>query len=97
MLNQHYSVTKSGNNTRKQCRVALGTMHNPRCNVSDEFRCIMLEEVEDVDHSDPPRLNRCEKQILTYKDVLDEKDQQYLRELERWADLSAPLPARRPP
>jgi hypothetical protein len=57
----------------------------------------MLEEVEDVDHSDPPRLNRCEKQILTYKDVLDEKDQQYLRELERWADLSAPLPARRPP
>lgn len=32
----------------------------------------MIEDEADLKHSDPPRLNRCEKQRLTYLDVLGE-------------------------
>ena len=80
MLNQNYSVV--GN--RKNCRVALGPYSNPMCQVHDGFRCIVLIDQHEVDYSDPPFLNRFEKQVLRFSDVLTEDQQKVVAELHRW-------------
>ena len=71
MLNQNYTVVAN----KKNCRVALGPYSNPMCQVHDRFRCIVLIDQHQVDYSDPPFLNRFEKQVLRFSDVLT-KDQQ---------------------
>lgn len=95
MLNQHYQEFKVGyeggqQETKRYCRVALGSVHS-RCFVNDSFRCIMLEEWKDVDYSDPPRLNRCEKQLLKYRDMLSDTKQDWLKQLERWVRSTSTL------
>ncbi|XP_028413793.1 uncharacterized protein LOC114536639 [Dendronephthya gigantea] len=80
MLNQNYAVV--GN--RKNCRVALGAHSNPMCQVNDGFRCIVLIDQHKVDYSDPPFLNRFEKQVLRYSDVLSEDQKNVINELESW-------------
>ena len=82
MLNQNYAVV--GN--RKNCRVALGAYSNPMCQVNDGFRCIVLIDQHKVDFSDPPFLNRFEKQLLRFSDVLDEKQQNVIVELRHWVE-----------
>ena len=47
----------------------------------------MLEEVDELKYSDPPRLNRCEKQILTYTDVLNDDQKRLLKDVANWAKL----------
>jgi hypothetical protein len=83
-LNQNYRERTSGDKVLRNCRVALGNTAK-HCHVDENFKLIMLEEEYDLDHSDPPRLNRCEKQRLTYDDVLAEiggsTGQQLLKEL----------------
>mmetsp|Transcript_16892 Transcript_16892/g.40381 ORF Transcript_16892/g.40381 Transcript_16892/m.40381 type:complete len:3239 (-) Transcript_16892:1608-11324(-) len=64
LLNQTYLVHK-----KRKCRVALENA-SKQVEVHTDFRCIMIEEERDLQHSDPPRLNRCEKQCVTYLDVL---------------------------
>ena len=80
MLNQNYTVVGK----RKNCRVALGAYSNPMCYVNDGFRCIVLVDYDEVDYSDPPFLNRFEKQLLRFSDVLNEKQEKIIRELESW-------------
>lgn len=80
MLNQNYAVVGK----RKNCRVALGAYSNPMCYVNDGFRCIVLTDHHKVDFSDPPFLNRFEKQLLRFSDVLNEKQQKMIIELCRW-------------
>ena len=80
MLNQNYAVV--GN--RKNCRVALGAYSNPMCQVNDGFRCIVLIDEHKVDYSDPPFLNRFEKQVLRFSDVLTDGQQNIIDELHRW-------------
>ena len=80
MLNQNYAVV--GN--RKNCRVALGAYSNPMCQVHDEFRCIVLTDQPKVKFSDPPFLNRFEKQLLRFSDVLTDDQQIVITELRRW-------------
>ena len=80
MLNQNYTVV--GN--KKNCRVALGPYSNPMCQVHDRFRCIVLIDQHKVNYSDPPFLNRFEKQVLRYSDVLIEHQQSVITELQRW-------------
>ncbi len=82
MLNQNYAVV--GN--RKNCRVALGPYSNPMCQVHDGFRCIVLIDQHKVDYSDPPFLNRFEKQVLRFSDVLTEDQQKIITELRRWVE-----------
>ena len=60
---------------KRKCRVALENA-SKQVEVHEDFRCIMIEEERDLQHSDPPRLNRCEKQCLTYLDVLHFKKSQ---------------------
>ena len=80
MLNQNYTVV--GNN--KNCRVALGPYSNPMCQVHDGFRCIVLIDQHKVDYSDPPFLNRFEKQVLRFSDVLTEDQQHVVIKLRCW-------------
>ena len=80
MLNQNYSVVGK----RKNCRVALGANSNPMCYVNDGFRCIVLVDYNKVDYADPPFLNRFEKQLLRFSDVLSGKQQQIITELQSW-------------
>ena len=80
MLNQNYAVVGK----RKNCRVALGAYSNPMCHVNDGFRCIVLTDHHKVDFSDPPFLNRFEKQLLRFSDVLDEEQQSIITELCIW-------------
>jgi ABC-type multidrug transport system fused ATPase/permease subunit len=80
MLNQNYAVV--GN--RKNCRVALGAYSNPMCQVNDGFRCIVLIDQNKVDFSDPPFLNRFEKQLLGFSDVVTEDQQNVITELRDW-------------
>ena len=74
MLNQNYAVVGK----KKNCRVALGAYSNPMCHVNDDFRCIVLTDHHKVDFSDPPFLNRFEKQLLRFSDVLNEKQQEII-------------------
>jgi len=76
MLNQNYRErtvqTAAGEQRRRFCRVAHGNTAK-HCDVHEAFRMVILEEERDLQHSDPPRLNRCEKQQLTYLSVLAEQ------------------------
>ena len=80
MLNQNYAVVGK----RKNCRVALGANSNPLCRVNDGFRCIVLTDCEKVNYSDPPFLNRFEKQLLRFSDVLDTRQQTIINSLDTW-------------
>ena len=80
MLNQNYAVVGK----RKNCRVALGAYSNPMCHVNDDFRCIVLTDHQKLDFSDPPFLNRFEKQLLRFSDVLNEKQQEIITRLDSW-------------
>lgn len=62
MLNQNYTYVGK----KKNCRIALGAYSNPMCNVHDDFRCIVLVDLNKVDFTDPPFLNRFEKQMILY-------------------------------
>ncbi|CAC5371885.1 RNF213 [Mytilus coruscus] len=66
MLNQNYTVIEK----KKHCRVALGHYSNPMCQVHDNFKCVVLVEESKLDKSDPPFLNRFEKQQVTFSDFL---------------------------
>ena len=82
MLNQNYAVV--GN--RKNCRVALGAYSNPMCQVNDGFRCIVLIDKDKVDYQDPPFLNRFEKQVLRFSDVLTDDQRNVITKLQRWVE-----------
>lgn len=69
MLNQNYTVVGS----KKNCRIALGPYSNPMCHVHDDFKCIVLVEESKLDYSDPPFLNRFEKQQFRFEDMMDTK------------------------
>lgn len=69
MLNQNFTVIGS----KRNCRVALGPYSNPICHVHEDFKCIVLVEELKLDYSDPPFLNRFEKQQFRLEDMMSEK------------------------
>lgn len=69
MLNQNYTVVGG----KKNCRVALGSYSNPMCHVHEDFKCIVLVEESKLDFSDPPFLNRFEKQQFRFEDIMNAK------------------------
>ncbi|XP_046548874.1 uncharacterized protein LOC124258825 [Haliotis rubra] len=82
MLNQNYTTVGS----KKNCRIALGAYSNPLCQVADSFRCIVLVEEQKVDLSDPPFLNRFEKQRLVMNDVLAPEAKVIAAQLQSWIE-----------
>ena len=88
MLNQNYTVVGQ----KKNCRVALGPFSNSMCQVHDEFRCIVLIDEQRVDYTDPPFVNRFEKQLLRFSDVLNEEQKETISYLEDWTKAIATIP-----
>lgn len=88
MLNQNYTVVGG----KRNCRVALGAFSNPMCQVHDGFRCIVLIDERRVDFTDPPFLNRFEKQLLRFTDVLDEKQRSVISRLTKWVRGISTIP-----
>ena len=82
MLNQNYTVIGK----KKHCRVALGHYSNPICHVHDRFRCIVLVDESKVDYSDPPFLNRFEKQYLRFTDTVNKEEARLIEELHCWTE-----------
>ena len=88
MLNQYYIEVGQ----RKTCRIALGPYNNPVCQVHDNFRCIILLEERQVRFSDPPFLNRFEKQNLQLDDILHADCKSLLTKLELWIENFSKVP-----
>ena len=82
MLNQNYTVVGG----KKNCRVALGAYSNPMCQVHDGFRCIVLVDQHKVDYADPPFLNRFEKQLLRFSDVITPEEKAVISTLQAWVE-----------
>ncbi|CAG8493234.1 1592_t:CDS:10 [Gigaspora margarita] len=86
LWNQNYiTVGKEGNQTY-YTRVALGAYSNPMVCVHKNFRCILVLDEKDVDISDPPLLNRFEKQKLSINDIMDDNMKRLVEELEKWSN-----------
>lgn len=66
MLNQNYTIVQG----KKHCRVALGPYSNPTCEVNDDFKCIVVIDESNIKNTDPPFLNRFEKQQYLLRDIL---------------------------
>lgn len=66
MLNQNYSIVQG----KKHCRVALGPYSNPTCEVNSDFKCIVIKDKSEIETTDPPFLNRFEKQLYVLRDIL---------------------------
>lgn len=88
MLNQNYTVVGG----KRNCRVALGAFSNPMCQVHDGFRCVVLIDQGRVDYTDPPFLNRFEKQLLRFSDVLDEEQRNIIISLNAWVTGISTIP-----
>lgn len=78
MLNQNYTIVKG----QKHCRVALGPFSNPTCEVNDKFKCIVIIEESNIENTDPPFLNRFEKQRYLLRDFLKPKHERLVKYLE---------------
>ena len=69
---------------KKNCRIALENMNNPMCYVNDDFHCMILLDERKIPFSDPPFLNRFEKQILTFDEVLSPNHKSMAFTLKKW-------------
>jgi len=61
------------------------------CYVHDSFRCIVVVEFSQVSHLDPPFLNRFEKQVLTYENILTGLQKEAVEILKSWCEHLAGL------
>ena len=82
MLNQSYTMVDE----KRMCRVAIGANSNPTCLIHDEFRCIVLKDDKTIDFTDPPFLNRFEKQLLRYSHALSKDEIKNVTVLSAWVD-----------
>ena len=88
MLNQNYTVVGG----KRNCRVALGAFSNPMCQVNNGFRCIVLIDQGRIDFTDPPFLNRFEKQLLRFSDVLSLEQREIIGNLNKWVKGISTIP-----
>jgi hypothetical protein len=80
LFNQNFMIVGQ----KKNCRIALGSTNNPMCFVNNNFHCVVLVDLKDLDRMDPPFLNRFEKQILTFESVLNTRQKTLVRDLNSW-------------
>ncbi|CAF0841320.1 unnamed protein product [Didymodactylos carnosus] len=66
LFNQSFFVSGG----KQYCRIALGALYHPRCLVNDDFYCIVFMNAKDVEKCDAPFLNRFEKHIINFHDLV---------------------------
>ncbi|CAG8477692.1 8259_t:CDS:10, partial [Cetraspora pellucida] len=94
LWNQNYiTVGKEGSQTF-YTRVALGAYSNPMVCVHKNFRCILVLDEKKVDFSDPPLLNRFEKQNMSISDAIDDNMKGLLNKLAEWSSQISNIEAR---
>ncbi|CAG8704564.1 6187_t:CDS:2, partial [Racocetra fulgida] len=77
-------LSKIMENTKYYARVALGAYSNPMLYVHPDFKCILAMDEDKLEHTDPPLLNRFEKQRLTINDILSERQKELCEVLLKW-------------
>ena len=69
LFNQNYTIVSN----KKYARLAIGSSTNTYSLVNDNFRCIINENINEIDKEEAPFLNRFEKQIITFDYLLSEE------------------------
>ena len=67
LFNQNFTVISGKNYSR----IAVGSSTNAFCLVHDDFKCIVNVDEKKIGEEEPPFLNRFEKHIITFEDILD--------------------------
>ena len=67
LFNQNFTVVSG----KSYARIALGTSNNAMSLVHDNFRCIILVDDKAIDNQDSPFLNRFEKHILSFDNLIE--------------------------
>jgi len=80
LFNQNFMIVGQ----KKNCRIALGSTNNPMCFVNNNFHCVVLVDIRNMEKMDPPFLNRFEKQILTFDSILTDDQKLLVNELTNW-------------
>ncbi len=80
LFNQNFMIVGQ----KKNCRIALGSTNNPMCFVNNNFHCVVLVDIKNLEKMDPPFLNRFEKQILTFDSILSDEQKQIVKGLQDW-------------
>lgn len=74
---------------RKFTRIALGTTNNPLAPVHPNFKFLIIVNPDHVLEQDPPLLQRFEKHIFSFRDLLTEREEEVARNvLAIFADTS---------
>ena len=68
LFNQNFNVVGKKN----YARIALGYTTNAYSLVNDKFRCIVNVEDDKIKKEEPPFLNRFEKHMISFENLLDE-------------------------
>ena len=66
---------------RKYARITIGSSTDSLFEVDDNFRCIILVDNKKIIKQDKPFLNRFEKQIFSFKDLLTEEENNFAEEI----------------
>jgi len=69
LFNQNFTEVSKKN----YARIAIGSSTNAFSFVNDNFRCIVNVDYTQIDDEEPPFLNRFEKQIITFENLLDKE------------------------
>eukprot|EP00347_Sterkiella_histriomuscorum_P006472 403352639 len=84
MLNQNYTVIGG----RKKCKVTIGP-DSSKCNVDDDFKCILLVNSQNVKRMDAPLLNRFEKHFYDDLQSMSESQSEMVDSLVEWMDKTS--------
>ena len=68
LFNQNFHIIHQ----QKYARIAVGNSNNKMYEVNNNFKCIILIEQNDVQNQDPPFLNRFEKYLFSFENLLSE-------------------------
>jgi len=69
LFNQNFTIM----NGKNYARISIGTSFNIYSQVNKNFKCIVNVDMNSINKQEPPFLNRFEKHILKYDNLLDQK------------------------
>ena len=77
LFNQNFTSVGGKNFSR----IAVGGSNNILAHVNENFRCIILVEEKDIEKEDPPFLNRFEKHIISFDNLINKQISDYINEI----------------
>ncbi|CAG8574000.1 16629_t:CDS:10, partial [Gigaspora margarita] len=87
LFNQNFlSEGNSSEEKKNFTRISLGPYSNPMLYVHPNFRCILVLDETKLPLTDPPLLNRFEKQKLTLEETLSEREEKLFISLKSWVN-----------